>query len=87
MAFTDDDLKLYYHHSVIHTSVIIPKGKFQDLLSRLEAAEAVIKARDAHDAFDCIHDAENQCRCGSAERELWREYEDADLAWRKAAGK
>lgn len=88
--FTDEDLKLLKEdiaNPLFKTSKYILKdGALEALLARLEASERKNKASDDLDTFDCIHGAEDQCGCGSMQKELLREYEEAALAWRKSKG-
>lgn len=85
-SFTDDDVK----RLKLVAPALDNAGKTLKicaLIARLEAAEDMNAKRNTHDMFDCPHDAEYQCKCGSIERALWKEYQQSESKWRKVAGK
>lgn len=96
MVFSDADLKrLKYarwpaplEEDVSATPMIkFDRATLMALLARLEASERKNRAADAYDDFDCLHDAEHRCKCGTIQMQLLKEFREADEAWRQVSGK
>ncbi len=53
------------------------------LRARLDAADKVIKAADAHDNFDCPHYSEDRCKCGLTQVSLAKAWNIAKIQYDK----